>query len=251
MEDKDLNAEIDRLRIANQNKADLISISAHELRTSLSAVKWLLKMLIDEDFGKLADEQRTLLERASQSNDRMIAIVNDVLTLNHTDESTISYTFEPVDLVQMVEEVVFDFTGEGFKHGIEIVFIKPSVSAKIMGDKPKLRVVLQNLLENAIKYSEKGDRISIFLAADEDKAVLTVKDSGIGIPKEEQEKIFEKFFRATNAVKKESVGSGLGLYTTRRIVEKHNGSIEFESEEGKGSSFIVTLPLKGDTSKGA
>ncbi len=242
MTDQELQAELERLRIANQNKADLISISAHELRTSLSAVKWLLKMLIDEDFGTLADEQRSLLERASLSNDRMIALVNDVLTLNHTDDSTINYTFEPIDLVQLVDEVVFDFTSEGFKKGVEVVFIKPAEAITVSGDKLKLRVVMQNLLENAIKYSERGKRISIFLTRENGQIQITVKDNGIGIPKNEQAQIFNKFFRASNAMKKETVGSGLGLYTTKRIIEKHGGTIGFETEEGKGTSFMVTLP---------
>ena len=241
--DKKLEEEIERLKAANQNKADLISISAHELRTSLSAVKWLLKMITDEDFGKVNDEQRSLLARASVSNDRMIALVNDVLTLNHTDDSTMSYTFETLDLVQLVDEVVFDFTSEGYKKGVAIVFVKPNSSYSILGDKLKLRVVIQNLLENAIKYSEPGGRVSISMTDQKNNVLLTVKDSGIGIPEGEQEHIFSKFFRATNAVKKENVGSGLGLYTTQRILESHKGNIRFESAQGKGTSFIVTLPL--------
>lgn len=242
MSEQELLAEVEQLKTANQNKADLISISAHELRTSLSAVKWLLKMLVDEDFGKLSDEQRSLLERASLSNDRMIALVNDVLTLNHTDESTINYKFEPIDMVQMVDEVVFDFTSEGFKKGVEIVFIKPTEHLTISGDKLRIRVVIQNLIENAIKYSERGKRISIFLTPVGENIQLTVKDNGIGIPPNEQPQIFNKFFRATNAVKKETVGSGLGLYTTKRIIEIHKGTINFETEQGKGTSFMVTLP---------
>ncbi|HSE56542.1 MAG TPA: HAMP domain-containing sensor histidine kinase [Candidatus Paceibacterota bacterium] len=248
MSEQELLAEVEQLKTANQNKADLISISAHELRTSLSAVKWLLKMLVDEDFGKLSDEQRSLLERASLSNDRMIALVNDVLTLNHTDDSTINYKIELIDMVQLVDEVVFDFTSEGFKKGVEIVFIKPSERLSVSGDKLRLRVVMQNLLENAIKYSERGSRISIFLTPAGENVQLTVKDSGIGIPPDEQQNIFNKFFRASNAVKKESVGSGLGLYTTKRIIEVHKGTITFETEQGKGTSFMVTLPRAASAS---
>ncbi len=236
-------AEIKRLQTANQNKADLISISAHELRTSLSAVKWLLKMLVDGDFGTLSEGQHSLLERAILSNDRMVSLVNDVLTLNHTDNATIKYDFSELDLVSLVDEVIFDFRSEGFKRGVELVFIKPANQMIVFADQLKLRVVIQNLIENGIKYSEPGKRVSVALSADEKNATLLVKDGGIGIPESEQQNIFNKFFRATNAIKKEMVGSGLGLYTTKQIIEKHGGTIAFESKEGVGTTFTITIPL--------
>ena len=122
-----------------------------------------------------------------------------------------------------------------------IILIQPS--AKIEADEEKIRVVFQNLIENAIKYSDKGDKVFISLHAIDDGIEFSVKDTGIGISENEKDKIFNKFFRTDNAKTKDSIGSGLGLYTTKNIVERHNGKIRFESNTN-GTTFFVDLPLQ-------
>ena len=142
-----------------------------------------------------------------------------------------------------MDEIIFDFTGESYKKGVQLVFLKPKDGVlPIHADYEKIRVVVQNLVENAIKYSKKESRVVI--SADKKDAVIeiSVRDTGIGITKEEQANIFGKFFRAENAKKQDTVGSGLGLYTTKRIIEKHNGKIWFESVAGEGTTFNVQLP---------
>ena len=243
---EELLKENEELRHENATKSDLISISAHQLRTSLSAVKWILKMFIDGDFGNLTPEQQSFISKAYESDDRMIRLVNEMLSITHAEDTLAVMHPTTVDLTKLVDEVVFDFAGESYKRGIELVFLKPPQPlAPITADMEKLRVVFQNLIENAIKYSNKGGRVLINISENETDATITVRDTGIGINDAEKDSIFGKFFRAENAKKQDTVGSGLGLFTTKRIVEKHSGKIWFESKIGDGTTFFVSLPRNG------
>ena len=238
--------ENEELKHQNSTKSDLISISAHQLRTSLSAMKWILKMFLDGDFGTLTAEQLNFMKKAFESDDRMIRLVNEMLSINHAEDTLEAMHVTPTDLVKLLDEVVFDFTGESYKKGIELIFLKPDHSLKeIAVDAEKIRVVFQNMIENAIKYSNKGDHVFVNIEEKEDCVIMSVRDTGIGIDKEDQVNIFNKFFRAANAKKQDSVGSGLGLYTTQRIVEKHHGEIWFESTSGVGTTFFVKIPNTG------
>ena len=243
----DLEIENEQLRQINAMKSDWISISAHQLRTSLSAIKWILKMFQDGDFGKLTPEQDGFIKKAYESNERMLLLVNEMLTLNHVEYSSLKYNFEKKNIVQFIDSAIFDFTSESYKKGVELIFLKPDVDIPdISFDSEKIRVVIQNLVENSIKYSPGGSRIVLSMRQTEDVNFIEfrIKDTGIGIPKEEQSKIFEKFFRASNAQKKFLIGSGLGLFTTKAIVERHGGSIWFDSTEDSGTTFFFTLPIK-------
>lgn len=238
-----LEKENEELKQQNATKSDLISISAHQLRTSLSAMKWILKMFLDGDFGVLTAEQASFMKKASESDERMIRLVNEMLSINHAEDTLEDIHTERTDLVKLLDSVYFDFTGESYKRGIELIFLKPDVPLKeVVVDPAKIRVVFQNLVENAIKYSNKGGKVFVTIAEREDFVEISVRDTGIGIAPGDQANIFGKFFRAQNAKDQDSVGSGLGLYTTKRIVEKHNGKIWFESKPGEGTTFFVRLP---------
>lgn len=241
---KKLKEECEKLKQTNDVKSDLISISAHQLRTSLSALKWILKMFLDEDLGKLTNEQNSFIRKAYNSNERMNALVNDLLTLSHAEEASVSYRFEKVDLIYLIEQTVFDFSGETNKKNIELMFLKPDyLIPTINCDKEMIIVVIQNLLENAIKYSNEGGKVFVSLKQDGSDAIISVRDTGIGVKEEDKENIFKKFYRAPNAVEKEIIGSGLGLFTTKNIVERHKGKIWFDSTAGKGTTFFVSLPI--------
>jgi signal transduction histidine kinase len=236
-------AEIAELKKEIATKSDLISISAHQLRTSLTSMKWILKMFMDGDFGELTAEQKNFIGKVYESDERMIRLVNEMLSINHAEDMLETITPTPTDLVLLMDDVIFDFSSESYKRGIELMFLKPSTQiAFARADSEKIRVVFQNLIENAIKYSNKGDRVVVTASEKDDMIEISVRDTGIGISLEEQERIFGKFFRADNAKKQDVVGSGLGLYTTKRIVEKHGGAIRFESIANEGTTFFVTLP---------
>jgi signal transduction histidine kinase len=244
---EELEKENEQLRQISAMKSDWISISAHQLRTSLSAIKWILKMFQDGDFGALTPEQEGFMKKAYESNERMLTLVNEMLTLNHVEYSSLKYNFERKNVVAFLDEALFDFTSESYKKGVELIFLKPDIQIPdLYFDVEKIRVVLQNLIENAIKYSNEGNRIVLSLRPTEDNKFIEfrIKDTGIGIPENEQHKIFEKFYRASNAQKKFSVGSGLGLFTTKSIIERHGGTIWFDSKESSGTTFYFTLPIE-------
>lgn len=247
MEEKiaQLQEENEKLKKLNSFKSDVISISAHELRTSLSATKWLLKMCLDGDLGPLSADQSKLLKKAFDGNDRMIGLVNEMLSINHTEEASLSYNPEPTDIVSLIDNIVFDFVGESYKRGVELLFLKPEHPATTLHvDQGKIRFVIQNLIENAIKYSNSGDKVIVTINETSEHMTIAVKDTGIGIPTEDNTKIFEKFFRSKNAKDKEEIGTGLGLYTSKTIVEKHGGVMTFESTLGQGTTFLVSLPFE-------
>jgi signal transduction histidine kinase len=245
MEDiEKLKAENEELKRMNAVKSDLISISAHQLRTSLSALKWILKMFLDEDLGKLTNEQTSFVSKAYNSNERMITLVNDLLTLNHAEDTALSFNFKKVDILYLIEQTIFEFSGETQKKNIELIFLKPDAPLPPLDcDEEMIRVVIQNLIENAIKYSNPHGKVFLSLKHVDNTVEISVHDTGIGIKDEDKASIFTKFYRAPNAIQKDSIGSGLGLFTTKNIVEKHKGKIWFEDASGGGTTFFVSLPL--------
>jgi len=243
---EELKMENEKLKKINEVKSDLISISAHELRTSLSALKWILKMFLDKDLGKITSEQEAFIKRALDSSDRMISLVNRLLTLNHSDELDIPFDFKKVNIIKTIEQTIFEFSGEAHKKDVDLIFLKPENEFPLIKcDEEMIRVVFQNLIENAIKYSQADDKIFISLKhnSKENRIEISIRDTGIGINTKDQDKIFNKFFRGSNALEKDSLGSGLGLFTTKNIIRHHKGKIWFESTSEPGTTFFITLPV--------
>ncbi len=236
--------DISREKIIERMKTEFVSISAHQLRTPLSAIKWILKMILDGDLGPLLKTQKEYLEKAYTSNERMINLINDLLNVSRIEEGRFLYRLEPADLRKIIEDILNTYKKEIQKKKLEVSFRKPRKFPSILLDKEKIGIAVQNLIENAIRYTPEKGKIILSLKKKNKEIEFFVKDTGIGIPKEQQARIFSKFFRAKNAVKMEPNGSGLGLFVTKKIIEAHGGKIWFESEEGKGTTFYFTLPLK-------
>jgi len=237
-----LKKENEKLKKISSAKSDLISISAHELRTSLSALKWILKMFIDKDLGEITLEQEAFIERALVSNNRMIELVNKLLIFNHSEELDIPFNFKSLNLLNIIEQTIFEFSSEAHKKDISLIFLKPETEIpEILGDEEMLRVVFQNLIENAIKYENRNDKIFISLKYNlKNKEVeISIRDTGIGIKKEDQARIFDKFYRGGNAIKKDETGTGLGLFAAKNIIEHHKGKIWVESKVKSGTTFFT------------
>ncbi|MFH1608763.1 MAG: HAMP domain-containing sensor histidine kinase [Patescibacteria group bacterium] len=239
-----LEEEIEKLKKLSSVKTDLVSISAHQVRTSLSALKWIIKMFLDGDLGELTSEQENLMKKAFEGNQRAINVISELLLVNRTENiQEKKYKFSELNLEEMIESCIFDFSGEAHAQDIEIIFLKSQErEPAILADREKIRVVFQNLIENAIKYSKPHGKIFISLKEINGKIEISIKDAGIGISEEEKKKIFEKFYRTPSAQKKEVIGSGIGLFTSKQIIEKHNGKIWFESKENDGTTFFFTIP---------
>jgi signal transduction histidine kinase len=219
---------------------ETISIFAHELRTNLAALKWLLKMFIDGDVGVLTPEQLTLLKRASSANDRMVDLVDELLNLSTIGEDR---TPKPINIISLIDDVLFDFTAESYERDVEVLFLRPEAPMpNVLAEKTRIRFIIQNLIENALKYSREGGKVFVALAHDATSVTLSVRDTGIGIPENEQGHIFEKYFRASNAKGKESVGTGLGLYISKSVIERSGGSITFETSD-HGTTFFLQMPI--------
>jgi len=240
-----LKEENERLVKLQSAKEDLFSVSAHQVKTSLSAIKWIIKMFLNNDLGKLTAEQENLLKKAYEDNDRAIATINELLLINRSENIVEKkYEFSSINIVELVDDCIFDFSGEAHTHNIEVIFLKPGKELpQVLADKEKLRIVIQNLLENAIKYSNSGGKIFLSLTEKSGSVEFSIKDTGIGISPEGRDKIFEKFYRDSRAEKKDANGSGIGLYTIKKIIEEHKGEIWFESNTEAGTTFYFTLSI--------
>lgn len=237
--------DITREKLVERMKTEFVSLAAHQLRTPLSAIKWTLRMILDGDLGEITKEQRDFLEKTYKSNERMISLINDLLNVTRIEEGRYLYKLAPVSFEDLVKTVVENYKEEIKKKKIKFKFIgSPRKIPKIKLDAEKMKLAISNFLDNAIKYTPEGGEVTVSLEIDKKGIKFLVKDSGIGIPKDQQNRLFTKFFRGANAIRIETEGSGLGLFISKNIIDAHGGKTGFESEEGRGSTFYFTLPFK-------
>jgi PAS domain S-box-containing protein len=240
-----ISHDISREKTVERMKSEFVSISAHQLRTPLAAIKWTLTMLLDGDAGPLGQKQKEMLEKTQISNERMIRLVNDLLDVSRIEEGRNAYKFTLEDIEPIVEILFKSYKGEAERRQIHYEFKRPfSKMPKILIDSEKIKLAVQNLIENAIRYCRAGDKVTVALKYDKKEIEVAVSDTGIGVPQEQQKRIFTKFFRSENALRLETEGSGLGLFISKNIVESHKGRIWFESAENKGSTFHIAIPIQ-------
>ncbi len=238
--------DITREKMIEAMKSEFVSIAAHQLRTPLSAIKWTMRMLLDGDLGDLNEEQMKLAEKAYLSNDRMVRLVNDLLNVSRIEEGRYLYKPSHISFSEVVDPILDTYKEEIKRRNIDFQINKPDGKLPLVAvDVEKITLVIQNLLDNAMKYTQPKGEIIFSAESNEKEIKISVKDSGVGIPKEQHNRIFSKFFRAGNVVRMETEGSGLGLFICKNIVNVHGGKIWFDSEEKKGSVFYFTLPITG------
>jgi PAS domain S-box-containing protein len=238
--------EIDRL------KSEFVSLASHQLRSPLTTIKWYVDLLASGRDGTLKPEQRRDLKRIERGNERMIRLVNHLLNVSRLESGRLAVRPVPTDLSTFLENVVGDIQAQAAEKLCSVILVRDVAQARAAIDPSLLRQVLESLLENSMKYAdpERDCRITVRLLADErGHYIVQVQDNGIGVPQPEQDRVFEKFFRAANAAKMDTEGSGLGLYTCKLILETVGCSISFKSQEGKGTIFTITIPKTGMRSK--
>ncbi len=238
--------DITRDRDVELLKAKFLTVASHQLRTPLSAIKWALDTLRR---GALTEEQKQIVERTFNSNERLIGLVRDLLDVSRIEEGKFGYEFALGDLSKIVDKIYEDLKIQAGARQIDIAYTKPDFPLPMaVFDVAKIDIAIRNVVDNAIKYILPGGSIKIDLRprVNNKVLVLSVKDSGIGIPKDDQKFIFIKFFRASNALKHDTDGSGLGLYIAKKIVEKHSANLFFESMENQGSEFVFQFPLEAE-----
>ena len=241
--DTELTEANERLRELDKAKSDFLSVAAHQLRTPLSAVHWVNSVLLEEEMGKLTDEQKSYVMKAEESNNRMIHLVDEMLTITRMESGKLEYHFYALPLNDILGTVVQDFLPKAKEKELKLTYTSErNIATDVSVDPEKIRFVFENLLENAIRYTPKGGTVEVMLTRKKDLLLTTIKDSGIGISEKDQKTIFTKFFRAANAARVVTDGSGLGLFLAKTIALRHGGTVTFESVLGKGSTFTVFLP---------
>ena len=238
--------DVTRGKMIERIKTEFVSLSAHQLRTPLSAIKWTLKMLLDGDLGKITKEQKEYIEKTYQSNERMIRLINDLLNVARIEEGRFLYNVKGRNIIEIAEQVIVSSKEVAQRKGLRFKFQKPSKKIPDLElDSEKISIAFQNLIDNAINYTNPGGFIEVSIEYLEDKReiLVSVKDTGIGIPRGQQKRVFTRFFRAANAMKTETEGTGLGLFIAKNIIEAHGGKIWFKSKENEGTTFYFALPV--------
>ena len=241
-----------RLKELDRQKSEFLSIATHQLRGPLAGIRGHLSLIIDGSYGKVSEKALEIIKKVFDSSGVLTGTINDFLNVSRIEQGRMQYDREHFRCNELVKEIVSELLPVAKDRKLELAFDDKCIGVcDIFADKNKLRHIFTNLIDNAIKYTEKGwVKVTVQDTAAEDFVRIKVSDSGIGIPENELEKLFEKFVRARGASGVNVNGTGLGLYVARQMVEAHNGKIWVESEgEGKGSTFIVELPTATEEEK--
>lgn len=243
------NKQLDKL---DRAKFEFVSVTTHQLRTPLSAIKWTFHMLVTGQLGPITDDQKIFSQKGYESTDRAIAIVNELLhidSLQEGKETRANYQFSNVNISELVQAISFPFANQLQEKRVKFTINQPESPVLVTVDVKRLGIALENLLDNAAKYTKSGGEVLVTindakLNSARSTVEITISDTGIGIPEEEQRKIFQRFFRSSNAVRLVTDGNGLGLSIVKDIIDNHGGEIWFESKENGGTTFHIVLPVQ-------
>ncbi len=235
--------DITREKLSDKMKSEFVTLAAHQLRTPTSAIKWSLQGLLQGDYGELNEDQKSLLQEAYSTNDKVIELVRDLLDVAQIEEGKYLNRMALKDIEEVIKSLINSRKQEILNKKIHLKFENSEVP-KIMLDTEKIKIAISNILDNALRYTQEGGEILIKLNKVEKEIEIKVIDNGIGIPENEQARVFTKFYRGSNAIKRETEGTGLGLYIVKNIIEAHGGRVWFKSKENKGTTFCIILPIK-------
>lgn len=238
---RDITHEIE----IDKAKSEFVSLASHQLRTPLGIIKWYLEALENQEyFNKAPTTMREYFDEIYKSNERVLSLVRDLLSVSRIEQGRVKNAPKSVDPIQIVAEVVKQMQVLASKKKVALrLTVENQKIPSIDIDVLRFREVVENLIGNAIEYTMAEGSIDVSLNKDGDTFLITVKDTGIGIPTADQKKLFTKFFRGEKAVRQNPEGSGLGLYVVKSYIEGWGGKISVESNEGKGSTFTVSLPI--------
>ncbi len=238
-ENEKLMRQYGELLEVDEEKTNFITVTSHQLRTPLTEIKWSLGSVLQK---KLDTTEHASLQKSLDSVNRLIDIVNAMIGTGTTDKHVGSVQEEIIDAAILIENAVGELANLATQKEVTVQFTSPEKKVSLRGYQDKLFKAVKNIIDNAIRYAPKGD-VRITLGIDGDNASIRVQDSGIGIDPQDSDRVFRKFFRGKNALLIQPDGSGMGLFSAKTIIEEHGGSINFVSTPGKGSIFIITLPL--------
>ncbi len=237
------NRLVEELRAVDRVKSDFLATVSHELRTPLTSIAGYIEILRDQNAGPLTPAQERMLETVDRNTARLRHLIEDVLTLSKIESGAFKTMMQPVSLAGVVVADATALQPAAAAKGLTFTWLDPDHGLVVNGDPGQLDRLVTNLLSNAVKFTPEGGSVGVSVECEGAVAVLRISDTGIGIPEGEQRELFTRFFRASNAVERSIPGSGLGLAIVRTIVANHRGELEVASQEGKGTTVTVRIPL--------
>ena len=234
----------EKLAEANRMKSEFISVVSHQLRSPLSNLRWAIELLMSGRLGKIEEKQTEYFKILKENSGRMQELVSDLLTVSRIATAKLSFKNKEFSLKELISALIKEFEIFARASNVEIEFKPQENLPKVFADPSQIRLVVENLLDNAVRYIKDKGEVKVRLFRKEKNIYFEIEDNGVGIPREDQRYIFQKFFRSGNIMKYQTQGTGLGLYIAKAIIEQSGGKIGFESEENKGSIFWFTLPIK-------
>ncbi|MBZ9578102.1 HAMP domain-containing histidine kinase [Patescibacteria group bacterium] len=233
----------ERLAEASRMKSEFINIISHQLRSPLTNIKWTFELLTSKEMEVPSGKVEEYLNNVKENIARMVELIDDLLIVSKIEQGTFPVLKKEFSLESLIKEQVSRYKVFAEASHIELSFSSQKSLSEVFTDPSLLKLVVENLIDNAVRYTKGRGKVKISIERREKNLFFKIKDSGAGIPKKEQRYIFRKFFRAENILKERTRGSGLGLYVCKSIIEKLGGKIWFESKEGKGTTFYFTLPI--------
>jgi len=238
-----VRAQNEELRRLDRLKDDFVASVSHELRTPLTSIRGYLELVLDGEVGELTEEQSRYLLVVDRNVDRLLRVVGDLLFAAQVDAGTIALDCCTTDLDQLVREAVEAARPLAAEHEVELE-LDAEGGADLIGDRARLAQILDNLIANAVKFTPPGGHVEVRTFLEADVVVVEVADTGIGISDEDQDRLFQRFFRAEGAILHAIEGTGLGLAIVKAIVDAHGGELSVESISGQGTTFRIALPLE-------
>lgn len=235
----------DQLRKLDNAKDEFISMASHQLRTPLTAVKGYVSLMLEGSYGQMTPEQHDTLNKVYVSNERLVDLVEDMLSLSRIEAGRMQFDYAPAKMEDVCREVYDTFVIRAKDHNLSLDLILPKEPLpEVTTDRNKIREIISNLVDNALKYTPKGG-VKVTLSKVGDNVRVAVKDTGIGVPKDEMPYLFEKFSRGKDTSRLNTGGTGLGLHVGKRMIAEMKGRIWVESDgAGRGSTFFVEVPIE-------
>jgi len=243
---KNLTEQRNRLQKLNDAKDEFIMMASHQLRTPATAVKQYVSMLTQGYAGEVSKEQTEMLGVAYKNNERQLEIIEDLLRVAKVDAGVVYLKKASYDIGHLIETAMEDQAVLFKNRGQTIIYNSPKEHMRVFGDAKLILMVIENILDNAGKYSEDGTKVVISVSQSGTNTIVSIKDNGVGINKADIQKLFGKFVRIDNPLSESVKGTGLGLYWAKKIVDLHNGMIEVASQVNKGSTFTIKTPTAGE-----
>jgi len=239
-----ITQSFERLAEASRMKSEFINVVSHQLRSPITNIKWIADFLTSEDVEMTSEKKQEYIGHLKENTARMVELVDELLIVARIERGGFPVRKKQGSLSSLIRELIKRSKVFAEASNVSLKFYSQKDLSKANFDPALMRMVIENLLDNAIRYTKGKGKIEIYLKKKGDNLLFSIKDNGVGIPKADQTHIFKKFFRSENVLREQTQGSGLGLYIVKSIINASKGRVWFNSVEGKGTTFYFTLPIK-------